>query len=153
MSFHMKINLNRLMSNISEWHYSFSISFVWQLQWGETSACVHAGEVFVNSLCVCVRVRVCVCVCVCVSVCVCEAVRDHARPWLQLVGATLPHLCYRSGGMSVFRWSRVWMGFTCLHPEDRGLLQLSMCQHYRIQCNGCLRSVWNPHPPTAYNYS
>lgn len=75
--------------------------------------------------------------CLCVRV----SVWDHAA----VEGATLLHLCHGSGGVPVFRWSRVRMGFTCFCPEDGGVLQLSVRQHNRSQCNSGLRSVWSPH--------
>lgn len=38
---------------------------------------------------------------------------------------------YRTAGVLVFRWSRVWLGFSCVCPQDRWLLQRSMHQRDR----------------------
>lgn len=67
---------------------------------------------------------------------------DHARVWERFIGAALPHLHHRSGGVPVFRWSRVWLGFSCVCPQGRRLLQLSVCQRHRSQWNTRFRSVW-----------
>lgn len=86
------------------------------------------------------------CVQVCDVLCECElSLCDHARVWERFIGAALPHLYHRSGGVPVFRWSRVWLGFTCVCPQGRGLLQLSVCQRHRSQWNTRFRSVWCSH--------
>lgn len=62
----------------------------------------------------------------------CVNVWDDAQnsTWLgRLGGPPLAHLRHRSGGVSLLCWSRVWVGFPRVCPQDRGLLQLSVRQH------------------------
>lgn len=86
----------------------------------------------------------------CVQVCdvlssVSLSLCDHARVWERFIGAALPHLHHRSGGVPVFRWSRVWLGFSCVCPQGRRVLQLSVCQRHSSQWNTCFtlhRTGW-----------
>lgn len=81
------------------------------------------------------------------SVCVSQG--DHGAVWQEPERAALPHLRHGSGGVPVFRWSCVRVGFTGLCPQVRELLQLSVRQHNRKQRNPGLGWVSAPHiiPP------
>lgn len=81
------------------------------------------------------------------SMCVSQG--DHGAVWQGPERAALPHLHHGSGGVPVFRWSCVRVGFTGLCPQVRELLQLSVRQHNRQQRNPGLGWVSAPHisPP------
>lgn len=87
------------------------------------------------------RTHVCKNILFCIWLLPCVTVWDHVGFW-QLGSSALSHLLYGSGGVPVFCWCSVWMGFSCLCPEDRGLLQLSLRQRHRSQWNTDPRSVW-----------
>lgn len=72
-------------------------------------------------------------------VCVC----DHDGPVERLVGAEIPHICHRFGGMFVFCWRVVWLGFTRLCAEGGQLLQLPVFQRHFNQWDGGIRSVFS----------
>ncbi|XP_029703386.1 solute carrier family 43 member 3b isoform X2 [Takifugu rubripes] len=74
------------------------------------------------------------------SVCVSQG--DHGAVWQEPERAALPHLRHGSGGVPVFRWSCVRVGFTGLCPQVRELLQLSVRQHNRKQRNPGLGSFY-----------
>lgn len=71
---------------------------------------------------------------------------DHAGAGEQALGPEGPHLHHRPGGVSVFCWSRVWMGFSGFRSEGGGLLHLHVCQHHNSQWNPIFRCVTFSNP-------